>query len=416
MDAVLECCCGLDIHRDQIVACILKGPLDCQPIAEVRSFSAFQHGLQELKSWIEQEECHHVAMESTGVYWKPAYTMLEEAFDGDIRLLLVNARHMRNVPGRKTDVKDAQWIASLLRAGLLKGSFIPDNEIRELRDLTRYRKTMVEEVSTQKNRIEKFLQSSGFKLSTFMSDVFGASGRGILEYLTEHGEISIDTVEILLKGTLRKKKQEVALAVNGKLNKHQQEFLSMQLKHLSQLEQNVQEINSKIECHLAKYDQQVKFLEGVPGISTVAASAIIGEIGIDMSAFPKAENICSWAGVTPGCNESAGKKKSTRITHGNAYIKRILCEIAWTVTRQRGTYLSNWYWKVKQRRGSKKAIIALARKLLIIIYTILRDNVPYNAQSSKEVQQQKLEKRSQKMIRELNKQGYIIELQPNLAG
>lgn len=171
----------------------------------------------------------------------------------------------------------------------------------------------IQEVSTQKNRIEKFLQSSGFKLSTFMSDVFGVSGRGILGYLTEHGEISLDTIEVLLKGTLRKKKQEVALAVNGKLNEHQQEFLSMQLKHLGQLEQNIQEINSKIEQYLAKFDQQVQLLDGVPGISMVSAAGIIAEIGIDMHAFPRVENICSWAGVTPGCNESAGKKSPLRL-------------------------------------------------------------------------------------------------------
>lgn len=413
MEAILGTCCGLDVHRDVIVACLMKGPLDCKPTTEIKTFSALQHDLKKLKEWLEKEECHNVAMESAGIYWKQVYAILEDSFNGTMEILLVNAQRIKNVPGRKTDVKDSEWIAGLLRAGLLTGSFIPDKEIRELRELTRYRKKMVEEVSTQKNRIEKFLQSSGFKMSTFMSDVFGVSGRLILNHIMNHGKVSIEELESLIKGTLRKKKSEIALAVNGSLNRHERNFLSMQMRHLVKIEENVEEINETIDEYLEKFKEPAEQLDGIPGISKVATAAIIGEIGIDMSKFPKVENICSWAGVTPGCNESAGKKKSTKTRHGNPYIKSILCEVAWTVTRIKGTYLSNWYWKVKQRRGAKKAIIGLARKILVIIYTMLKENLVYNEEKFKEVQLKHEEKREKKLIQELQKRGYNVE--PRIA-
>ena len=409
MKAILEICCGLDVHRDNIVASLMKGPLDCIPTLETRTFSALQHGLKNLKTWLEQEECHHVAMESTGIYWKPVYTTLEDSFDGDIEVLLVNAQRIKNVPGRKTDVKDSEWIASLLRAGLLTGSFIPNKEIRELRDLTRYRKNIVHEVSTHKNRIEKFLQSNGFKLSTFMSDVFGVSGRLILGYLIERGKISIEELGLSIKGTLRNKKDDIALAVNGELDNHGRNFLSMQMKHLRQLEENVEEINKVIDEYLEKFQQQVTLLDGIAGISIVAAAAIIAEIGTDMSKFPNAQSICSWAGVSPGCNESAGKNKSTKTRHGNPYIKDILCEVAWTATRRKESYLANWYWKVKQRRGAKKAIIGLARKILVIIYTMLKENTVYDEEIFKDIQVRLSENRDKKLILELQKRGYKVE-------
>ncbi len=308
MKAILEICCGLDVHRDNIVATIMKGSLDCEPITDTRTFPAFQDGLKKLKAWLEEENCRHVAMESTSIYWKPIYTILEDSFDGNIKVMLVNAQSIKNVPGRKTDVKDSEWIASLLRAGLLSGSFIPDKDIRELRDLTRYRKNMVHEVSTQKNRIEKFLQSNGFKLSTFISDVFGASGRLIIEHLIQNGKISTEELEKSIKGTLRNKKNEIALAVNGELNSHGKNFLSMQMRHLKQIETNVEEMNKIIDEYLKKFEQQATLIEGIPGISEVSAAAIIAEIGTDMSHFADAQKICSWAGVSPGCNESAGKK------------------------------------------------------------------------------------------------------------
>lgn len=300
MEAILEICCGLDVHRDNIVACLVEGSLDSKPTSEVKTFSALNYGLIELKEWLVKEDCHHVAMESTGVYWKPVYAVLEDAFDGDIEILLVNAQKIKNVPGRKTDVKDSEWIANLLRSGLLTGSFIPEKDVRELRELTRYRKSIVYETSNQKNRIEKFLQSCGFKLSTFMSDVFGASGKLIINHLIEHGEVSIDELDSLVKGVLRKKKSDIALAVNGKLNEHERHFLSIQMTHLQQKEDNVKELDNAIDEYLEKFKDAAEILDGIPGISNVSTAAIIAEIGTDMSKFPDVQHICSRRAIVPG--------------------------------------------------------------------------------------------------------------------
>lgn len=378
MKAILDICCGLDVHKETVVACLLKGNLDSEPEAETRTYSTLIPNLEQLKTWLIEENCRHVAMESTGVYWHPVYNVLESAFDGTIELMVSNARHMKNVPGKKTDVKDAEWIAGLLRAGLLQGSFIPSQPIRRLRDLTRYRKSMVEEISSQKNRIEKHLQSCGFKLSTFLTDIFGVSGRGIIDHLAEFGHISPEEVDPLVKKSARAKLNDIKLAVNGNMDTLQRDFLKMLLKHLDDNYEHLRMIDQKIDQELLKYPQQLEQLDGIPGINKTAAAAILAEIGIDMSRFKTAEQICSWAGLTPGNYESAGKKKSSRTLHGNTYIKRILCEVAWTITRMRNSYLSQWYWKIKQRRGGKRAIVALARKLLVIIYNMLKNNTDYD--------------------------------------
>jgi len=212
---LLEICCGLDVHKETVVACLLKGDVNGKPEAIIRSFSTLLSGLDELKAWLEAENCRHVAMESTGIYWQPVYNVLEEAFDGNMVLIVANARHMKNVPGKKTDMKDAEWIATLLRAGLLEGSFIPTKPIRELRNLTRYRKSIVHEITSQKNRIEKHLQSCGFKLSTFLTDIFGVSGRAIMDHLARHGRISTREVEAFVKGRAKKKTNEIYQRADG---------------------------------------------------------------------------------------------------------------------------------------------------------------------------------------------------------
>lgn len=308
MKDLLEICCGLDVHKETVVACLLKGNINGNPEATIRTFSTLLIGLDELKVWLEEENCRHVAMESTGIYWQPVYNVLEEAFDSNMVLIVANARHMKNVPGKKTDMKDAQWIATLLRAGLLQGSFIPSKPIRELRNLTRYRKSIVEEITSQKNRIEKHLQSCGFKLSTFLSDIFGVSGRSIMNHLAHYGKISSLEVEVFVKGRARKKTNQIKQAVNGKMDNHQKEFLKLLLGWLDQHYEHLKQIEQKLEQKLEQYQRQLEQLDGIPGIDKTAAAAILAEIGIDMSRFKTAEHICSWAGVSPGNNESAGKK------------------------------------------------------------------------------------------------------------
>lgn len=309
MQDILEICCGLDVHRDTVVACLLKGTIDGTPSKEIRTFSTLLPELEQLKLWLEEENCHHVAMESTGVYWQPVYTTLESAFDGTMVIIVANARHMKNVPGKKTDIKDSEWIATLLRAGLLRGSFIPSEKVRELRELTRYRRNIVEEVTSQKNRIEKYLQSYGFKLSTFLTDIFGVSGRAIIDHLAEHGQISSDKIQLYVKGRAKVKTEDIKIAVNGRLSLHQRQFLTMLLKRLDEDYAHLNTIELKIDAALASFQIQIQQLDGIPGINVTAAAAVIAEISADMSKFKTADHICSWAGVSPGNNESAGKKK-----------------------------------------------------------------------------------------------------------
>jgi len=317
MRTILHNCCGLDVHKDSVVACILKTSNlsevshDIEEVdREIRVFETFPNTLNELKIWLESENCHHVAMESTGVYWHPVYDALEGAFEGDIEILVVNARHMRNVPGKKTDVKDAEWIASLLRAGLLRGSFVPSLEQREFRQLVRYRKNIVADIGTQKNRIEKALQTAGFKLSTFLTDIFGVSGRNIINILITKGYLSPYDVEVATKCISKEKKAEIKRAITGKLTAHHKSFIKMQLTLLDDLLTHLQTVEESINEILEKFHEEIELLDTIPGIATTAATAIIAEIGTDMSKFPTAEHLCSWAGLAPGNNMSAGKKKT----------------------------------------------------------------------------------------------------------
>jgi transposase len=316
MQPILDICCGLDVHKESVVACIIKTKtktvLDRKQEdveKEIRVFKTFLNDLIDLKNWVEANNCHHVAMESTGVYWYPVYDALETAFNGDIEILVTNARHMKNVPGKKTDIKDAEWIATLLRAGLLRGSFIPPVDIRELRQLTRYRKNIVEDINKQKNRIEKSLQQAGFKLSTFLSDVFGVSGTNLINVLITKGTITPSDVDKEVKRISPEKKAEIKFAINGKLTAHQRSLLKMQMSLLNELNKHLASVEDSIAAVSEKFEKQINCLDTIPGIAITSATAIIAEIGIDMSKFPTAEHFCSWAGLCPGDNQSAGKKK-----------------------------------------------------------------------------------------------------------
>lgn len=326
MKDLLEISCGLDIHKDVIVACILSGSIGKTTVSEIREFSTLTSGLTELRDWILSSGCRHIAMESTGVYWIAPYKVLEDASAG-LSLLVVNARHMKNVPGKKTDMRDAQWIATLLCAGLLNASFIPEKSIRELRHLTRYRKSIVHDITSQKNRVEKFLQSSGFRLSTFISDIFGITGMGIIRHLMEHGSIDRDTLDGYLKTKTRNSLDEILASVNGNLSAHQRDFLRLMMSHYDTLRYHLADVETAILNEASPHSRQVEQLITIPGISVTASVAIIAEIGTDMSCFRTSEHICSWAGLSPGNNESAGKRKSTSVTKGNPYVKSMLCEV-----------------------------------------------------------------------------------------
>lgn len=414
MEDILECCCGLDIHKESIVACILKGPLEdgAKPQRELREFGTLARDLIALRNWLEAENCRHVAMESTGIYWQPVYAILEHAFCNEMHLLVVNARHLKRVPGRKTDMRDAEWIATLLRAGLLQGSFVPEKDIRDLRQFTRYRKALVRDITSQKNRIEKLLQASGFRLSSFLSDIFGASGMAIMHVLVEVGSISNQSLDLCLKARARRKASEILSSLNGTLSPPQRQLLKMQLAHLADLQKNMQEVAAQIQASFRRFEGAIALLDSIPGIDKTAAYAILAEIGQDMAAFPTAQHICSWAGLAPGSHQSAKKKKKQRVGHGNNYLKTMLCEVAWVIAGQRKQYLSGWYWRLKQRTDAKRAVVALARKLLVIIYTMLKTKQPYNEEKFLERKQASEQRRVGRMVHELTRLGYAVTLAP----
>lgn len=412
MEDILECCCGLDIHKESIVACILKGPIGSKlkPESEIKEFGTRLTELLALRKWLEEQDCRYVAMESTGIYWNPVYAVLEASLLDEMHLLVVNARHMRNVPGKKTDMRDAEWIATLLRAGLLRGSFVPEQDIRDLRQFTRYRKALIRDITSQKNRIEKLLRSSGFQLSTFLTDIFGSSGMAVMEQLVQVGSITSQSLEACLKGRTRQKAGDILASLNGILSMPQRQLLKLQLAHLRDLQDNLHEVEAQIRSDFTQFERALQLLDSIPGIDFTSAYAILAEIGQNMSAFPTAQHICSWAGLAPGNHESAGKKKKQRVTPGNNYLKTILCEVAWVNAMHKEQYLSTWYWRLKQRTDSRRAIVALARKILVIIYAMFKSDQPYNEQKFAERKEAVDKKRISRMLNELSKLGYAVSL------
>jgi transposase len=367
MEVLLERCAGLDVHVESIVVCVLTGNSDNELTTEIETFPTFTKDLYRLLKWLEEKEVTHIAMESTGVYWKPVFNILEDLFD----ITLANAQRIKNVPGRKTDVSDAEWIAKLLRVGLIEKSFIPPSDIRELRDLTRLRKKWIGHITSEKNRIQKTFESSNIKLSSVISDVFGVSGRKLLVRLLEKGYIDDEEVESSIHGRMKHKKQRISDSLFGTINDHQLFLIKQSWKHIEYLESLTDEIDQKIDQILITYQEEVLILTSIPGISKNTASVIIAEIGVDMSQFPSSENLASWAGLSPGNHESAGKRKSTRTTKGNPHIKSALCEAAWAASRSRNKWLALKYWSTAARRGKKKALVATGHRMLRIIYSML---------------------------------------------
>ena len=319
MKALLETCCGLDIHKETIEACIVTGPLDQEPTLIRKSFSTLRGDLFRLRDWLATYHCKHIAMESTGVYWKPVYDVLEEV--EEITLFVVNAHHIKNVPGRKTDIKDAQWIAELMRCGLLTASFVPEKDIRTIREYTRFYRKVNEQRTKEVVRIEKFLQTHGFKLSSVISDINGFSGKKILYELANYGSISEDKLTEVLHHSIKKSPEEIAYALNGSLTPFEQKLLRRMLSVLAVLEKEVAELRAELEEVSASIKESIDLVDTVPGVDRLAATYLLAEISDNMDSFPTDGHICSWAGLSPRNNESAGKKK-----HQNHAWKQ-LCKI-----------------------------------------------------------------------------------------
>jgi len=368
MEIIFPRCCGLDVHKLSVMACAVT-----PEGRETRTFGSMTKELLQLKQWLHELGVTHVAMESTGVYWKPIYNILEDNFT----LLVVNARHLKAVPGRKTDVKDAEWIADLLRHGLLRGSYIPDRLHRELKEVVRYRRVLIREQSRIISRIQKILEGANIKLSSVASDVVGVSGRIILQAMI-NGIEDPKELAAMAKGKLRKKMQSLEDALQGQMGSHQRRLLESELDHLDFLDRKIIKLDVDIAQRLQPYEHMLEQIDTVHGIGRRAAEEILVEIGPDVvSRFSNAHHLASWAKVCPGNNESAGKRRSGRTGHGNPWLRSVLVEAAWGAVRVKDGYFAGFYHRLAGRRGKKRAIVAVAHCILVTIYSMLKHNTCY---------------------------------------
>ena len=406
MEPVLERCCGIDVGEATITACLLVGAPDEKLRKTIRTVGTVTRELEKLRGWLISEGCTHVAMEATGIYWVPIFVALEGHFD----ITVANAHHIKAVPGRKTDVKDAEWIADLLRHGLLKKSFVPPKEIRQLRDLTRYRRKLIEARTAERNRLLKLLEGANIKLAGVASDVFGVSGMLILRELIT-GEATPEEMAELAKGRLRNKRRELELALEGRLEEHHRFLLGLQIRRLEQMESDVVVIEARIREKLRPFRAQVELLLSIPGISDLVAAAVIAEVGIDMSVFGTAVRLSGWAGVCPANHESAGKRKKVRVRKGNIYLKTILVEAANGAAATRGTYFKDKLFRLQARRGRNRALMAIAHKLLTTIFHVLAHGVPYKELGAGYLDGLKPVRTAQTLVRRLERMGYKVHIE-----
>jgi transposase len=372
MEVVYERCCGVDVHKQSVVACVIVSGPGRQAHKEIRTFGTMTADLLEFAEWLNTQGVTHVAMEATGVYWQPLWNLLE----GQFELLLVNAQHVKQVPGRKTDVKDSEWLADLLRHGLLRASFVPERPQRELRELTRYRTSLIRERSAEINRIQKTLEGANIKLGDVATDVVGVSGRHILRELVA-GQTDVNLLADLARGKLRDKLPQLQRALTGHFRAHQRFLLTQQLGHLEQLDELIEQLDAEVELRLRPFAEVVDRLDTIPGVGRRTAHILIAEIGRDMARFPSAAHLASWAGMCPGNNESAGKRKSGKTRKGNPWLRTALIETARACARSRKTYLGALYGRLLRRRGSKKAAVAVGHAVLVIAYYLLTRQTNY---------------------------------------
>lgn len=361
--------------------------------------------LAALREWLVAEGCTHVAMESTGIYWVPVYAALEDHFE----LVVGNATHIKNVPGRKTDVKDSEWIADLVRHGLIRKSFVPCKAQRELRELTRYRRKLMESQASERNRLLKLLETAGIKLASVASDVFGISGRRMLRALLE-GQSSAEQIAQLAKGTLRKKLEQLAWALEGKLEEHHRFLLGTQLERIEQVEATVTKIDERIQEKLEPYREQHQRLMQIPGVDQMGAAVIIAELGVDMSVFPNPQHAAAWAGVAPGNNESAGKRLGQVGRKGNVHLTTALVQAAVCASHRRGSFLKEKYWRLKARRGPKRAALAIAHKILVTAYQLLARAVDYADLGAQYLDRTAAGMIKRNLVKRLERLGYHVTL------
>jgi len=404
MDLVHPTCAGLDVHQQTVVACVRVGSGKTVTYA-VRTFGTTTQELLALSEWLSTLGCTHVALESSGVYWKPVWHIL----DGHFELVLANAMHIRNIPGRKSDVNDATWIADLLAHGLIRSSFVPHEPIQELRDLTRTRKQLVREIAQHTLRIQKTLETANVKLTAVLADIMGGSGRAILQALVA-GERNPDRLAALASDRVHASRADLVAALHGRVTAHHRFMLKLHLTQIEALETAVREVEARLGEALAPFRVAVDRLITMPGISETAARVIVAEIGFDMSRFPTAAHLVSWAGLCPRLHESAGKRLSTRIRSSNPWLKTTLVQAAWSAARKKDSYLRAQFLRLKSRRGPKKAVIAVAASMLTAAYYMLKDGVDYRDLGGDHFDRRDKAKLAKRLIARLHDLGLTVEV------
>jgi len=411
MDVVYERCCGLDVHKKTVVACVLVTVGKGEPKREVRTYGTMTEDLQRLSAWLREARVTHVAMESTGVYWEPIWNVLEGRFE----LLLVNAQHIKAVPGRKTDVKDAEWIAGLLRHGLLKGSFVPEREQRELREVVRYRTTLIHERIDAVNRLQKTLEGANIKLGSVVADVQGKSAREMLAALVG-GETDAAKLAELAKRRLRQKLPELKQALTGQFRPHHRFLVAQHLAHLDDLEASIAALDAEIEDRMRPFTAAIERLDAIPGVGQRTAEVILAEVGTDLTRFPTNGHLASWAGLCPGNNESAGKRLSGKTRKGNRYLRAALVEAAHGAAHTKETYLAAQYRRLAGRRGKKRALVAVAHTILIIAAQLLRSpDGAYRDLGHQYFDQRDREAVQRRLVRRLESLGLQVTVGPAVA-
>jgi len=406
MEPIVERCCGIDVAQGSVAACVLAGPANRRPSKEVRLFGTFTRDLVELRDWIKAAGCTHVCMESTGVYWMPIYEVLE----GHFQIVVGNAHHIKNVPGRKTDVKDCEWLADLLRHGLIRPSFVPPKPIRELRVLTRYRRRVVEARSSERNRLLKVLEQSGVKLASVASDPFGVSGTMMISALVGDPR-PLSEIANMAKGRLRARIPELLPALNGQLTETHRQVVREQLDRLQRSDESLARVDGLIHAKLEPYRAQHALLLTIPGVESVLAAVIIAEMGIDMSVFPDAAHAAAWAGVCPGNNETGGKRRPMCSRKGNVPLRTALVEAAQSAAHKKEGYLRDKFHRLKARRGYKRAAMAVAHKIHLAAYHILKSGQPYRDLGDAYLDRLAETHVKKNLVRRLERLGYQVTLE-----
>jgi transposase len=398
-------CAGLDLHKETVVACI-RHMVDGKVATDVKSFQTTTQQLMELSDWLSSQGVTHIAMEATGVYWKPVWHILS---DGEFELVLANAAHVKNVPGRKTDVNDATWLADLMAHGLIRASFVPEEPTQQMRDLLRTRKQFVRERSSHTQRIQKTLEDANIKLDSVITDIVGLSGRRMIEALIG-GETDPEALAALAHGRIRATKAELEAALRGRVTPHHRFMLQLHLDHLDAVNAAIARIDKEVEGNLEPFRVAIEMLTTIPGVSSLAAEVMVSEIGIDMSRFKTDGHLISWAGLCPKNDESAGKRRSTRMKKGAPWLKTTLIQCAWAASRTKGSYLQAQYLRIRSRRGGKKAIGAVAASMLTAAYHMLKDGTLYQDLGANHFDNRDKGKQALRLVNRLQSLGFTVQI------